>query len=582
MRRSIAVLALVLACQPNRALPPPPLEPPEQPLDPQDDPSGFDEVANGALDQYLAARPNVAVDLGLHAYDGQLPDFTAAGLTKTVQETAATIDALERFDPVGLTDIQRAERAALLTTLEEVRFRIEVLEEPTQNPMFYVGILDLTPYVSRDYAPLEHRAAAITAFARAVPDHLTAAKANLQSALPLPFIQTALIQARGTAAFARTDVPAAMAELPAGLQKDRLLEALEGMATALDGYAGYLEEARGRATSDFALGPEVFSRMLQTTQGIDVPLGQLEAVIRADLERNLASMTQAAAKIAPKKSTQAVVEAVHADRPKPEKVLAEAADQSKRMKAFLQEKQLVTIPFNDEARVVPTPPFMRWNAAFLSSAGVFETKPLPSFYYISPPDPAWPKAKQRSYVPDRADLLFITIHEVWPGHFLHSLHLRKVDSRILKALWNYTTGEGWAHYTEEMMWDAGVSDDPAVHVGQLQNALLRDVRSLCAIGLHTQGSTVEQCRQMFVEMAFQSEGNAEQEANRGTFDPMYLAYTTGKLVIKKMRADLEAKAEADGTPFDPKAFHDALLSYGAAPLSAIRAGLVPGDPGSML
>ena len=583
MRRSFAALALLLACQPTQTVPPSsPAASPELPPDDANAPTAFDTIANTALDQYLAARPNVAVELGLHAYDGKLPDFTADGLAKTVRDTAASINTLELFDPAGLTDIQRAERAALLTTLEEVRFRIEVLKEPTQNPMFYVGILDLTPYVSRDYAPLEQRAEAIIAFAEAVPAHLSAAKANLQSALPLPFIETALIQARGTAAFARTDVPAAMAELPAGLQKDRLLEALEGMATALDGYAGYLDEAKGRATADFALGPEVFARMLQTTQGIDVPLDQLEAVIRADLERNLAAMTEAAAKIAPKKSTQAVVDKVHADKPKPAKVLAEATEQSTRMKAFLREKQLVTIPSDDEAQVVPTPPFMRWNAAFLSSAGVFETEPLPSFYYISPPDPSWPKAKQRAYVPDRADLLFITIHEVWPGHFLHSLHLRNVDSRVLKALWNYTTGEGWAHYTEEMMWDAGVSEDPAVHVGQLQNALLRDVRSLCAIGMHTQGMTVEQCRQMFVEQAFQSEGNAEQEANRGTFDPMYLAYTTGKLVIKKMRADLEAKAEAEGEPFDPKAFHDALLSYGAAPLSAIRAGLVPDDPGSML
>jgi len=263
-------------------------------------------------------------------------------------------------------------------------------------------------------------------------------------------------------------------------------------------------------------------------------------------------------------------------------VLAEASQQAVRMKAFVKEHDLVSIPSDDEAQVVHTPPFMRWNAAFLSSAGVFETQPLPSFYYISPPDPAWPKAKQRAYVPDRADLLFITIHEVWPGHFLHSLHLQRSDSRVLKALWNYATGEGWAHYTEEMMWNAGISDEPAVHIGQLQNALLRNVRSLCAIGLHTHGMSVEECRTMFIEQAFQSEGNAEQEARRGTFDPMYLAYTTGKLIIQKMRADLEARARADGEPFDVKAFHDAVLSYGAAPLSAIRAGLVISDPESLL
>jgi len=583
MRRSaaLAVLATALACQPapavETATPEPVTAPPDRtPV------LGFDDVSSSTLDAYLTSRPNVAVDLGLHTYDGKLPDYTADGLATTVSQTAAAIEALEAFDPASLSDLQRVERAALLTTLEEVRFRIEVLQEPTKNPMFYVGILDLTPYVSRDYAPLETRAEAVIAFAEAVPAHLTAAKANLQSALPRPFIDTALIQARGTASFARTDVPAAMKDLPDGPLADRLGKALEGMAVALDGYAGYLEEAKGRATNDFALGPAVFSRMLQTTQGIDVDLDRLESVIRADLEANLEAMKQAAAQIAPKKSMLAVIGKVQKDKPRLGRVLAEATDQSTRMKSFLQEKDLVSIPSDKEAQVVETPPFMRWNAAFLSGAGVFETKPLPSFYYISPPDPSWPKAKQRDYVPGRTDLLFITIHEVWPGHFLHTLHLERNESRVLKALWNYVTGEGWAHYTEEMMWNAGISDDPAVHIGQLQNALLRDVRSLCAIGLHTQGMTVDQCRQMFIDNAFQSEGNAEQEARRGTFDPMYLAYTTGKLVIKKMRADLEAKAEAEGKPFDAKAFHDALLSFGAAPLSAIRASLVPDDPSSVL
>ncbi len=582
MRRlALSALALSFACAPAPAAPPSPPEadpPPDAAAAKQD----FAAVASQTLDDYLAARPNTAVELGLHAYDGKLPDFSAEGLAATVAQTAAAIERLETFDATTLTERERTERAALITTLEEVRFRIEVLEEPAENPMFYLGILDLTPYVSRDYAPIEQRAAAIASFAEAVPAHLAAAKANLQPALARPFIETALIQARGTASFARTDVPAAMSGLPDGVLAARLAKALETMATALDGYAGYLEEAKGRATDDFALGPQVFARMLVSTQGIDIELGRLEQEIRADLERNTAALQAAAAEISKTKSTAKVVAKVLSDRPKPPQVLAEATAQAVRMKAFVRDQGLVTIPSEDEAQVVETPPFMRWNSAFLSSAGVFETEPLPSYYYISPPDPAWPKAKQRSYVPARTDLLFITIHEVWPGHFLHSLHLRRNESRVLKALWNYATGEGWAHYTEEMMWNAGFSEDPAVHIGQLQNALLRDVRSLCAIGLHTQEMSVQTCRTMFIEQAYQSEGNAEQEARRGTFDPMYLAYTTGKLIIKKMRADLEAKAEAEGTPFDAKAFHDALLSYGAAPLSAIRAALVPDDPTALL
>lgn len=583
--RRLALLATVLSfgCRPSE--PTAPTSAPETavPADaPVDANAEFVTASNEILDAYLAAHPERGVELGLHQFDGKLTDATADGLAADVEATAAAIARLEAFEPGTLEPIHRVERAALLTALEEVRFRIEVLKEPTKNPMFYLGGLDLTAYISRDYAPLETRAKAIIAVAKATPAHLTAAKTNLQSALPRTFIATALLQARGVASFARTDVPAAMSALPKGPLGDEMAAALEGMATALDGYAGYLEEAQSRATDDFALGSDTFSRMLQTTQGVDVDLPQLEAVLKADLDRNLAAMKEAAASIDAKSPTAKVVAKVAADKPKVSAVLDEATAQARDMRAFLLDKDIITIPTEDVAEVVETPPFMRWNAAFLSGAGVFETKPLPSFYYISPPDPSWPKAKQRDYVPGKTDLLFITIHEVWPGHFLHGLHLKVGKSRILKSLWNYTTGEGWAHYTEEMMWDAGVSEDPAVHIGQLQNALLRNVRSLCAIGLHTQGMTVEQCRTMFVEKAFQDEANAEQQAVRGTFDPMYLAYTTGKLVIRKMRADLEAKAQAEGTPFDAKAFHDALLSYGAAPLSAVRAVMLPDDPNAIL
>ena len=105
----------------------------------------------------------------------------------------------------------------------------------------------------------------------------------------------------------------------------------------------------------------------------------------------------------------------------------------------------------------------------------------------------------------------------------------------------YAFAEGWAHYTEEMMFDAGLDGaTPEVHIGQLSEALLRDVRFLSAIGLHTGGMTVAQSEQMFRDKAFQDPGNARQQAARGTYDPAYLNYTLGKLMIMQLREDWTA------------------------------------------
>ena len=42
---------------------------------------------------------------------------------------------------------------------------------------------------------------------------------------------------------------------------------------------------------------------------------------------------------------------------------------------------------------------------------------------------------------------------------------------------------------------------------------------------------------MFREQCYQDEGNARQQAARGTYDPAYLNYTMGKLLIRRLRDD---------------------------------------------
>jgi uncharacterized protein (DUF885 family) len=146
----------------------------------------------------------------------------------------------------------------------------------------------------------------------------------------------------------------------------------------------------------------------------------------------------------------------------------------------------------------------------------------------------------------------------------------------------YAFAEGWAHYTEEMMWEAGLGDgDPETHIGQLSNALLRNVRFLSAIGLHTKGMTVEESERMFREQAFQDPGNSRQQAARGTYDPAYLNYTMGKLMIRKLREDwTRERGGQEGWQW--KQFHDAFLSYGGPPIPLVRKAMLGGGSGPAL
>jgi len=100
--------------------------------------------------------------------------------------------------------------------------------------------------------------------------------------------------------------------------------------------------------------------------------------------------------------------------------------------------------------------------------------------------------------------------------------------------------------------------------------------------------TVAQSEKMFREQAFQDPGNARQQAARGTYDPAYLNYTLGKLMIRKLRTDWIAKRSGQAsTAAGPETralwhdFHDQFLSFGGPPIPLVRKEML-GDQGSLL
>ncbi len=244
----------------------------------------------------------------------------------------------------------------------------------------------------------------------------------------------------------------------------------------------------------------------------------------------------------------------------------------------MSRENLVSIPGTEEALVEEAPPYNRSNFAYIDIPGPYE-KDLPSVYYIAPPDPSWPEEEQLAYIPGKADLLFISVHEVWPGHFLHFLHSNRSQSEFAQVFVGYAFAEGWAHYTEEMMWEAGYGDgDPGIHIGQLLNALLRNVRFISAIGLHTGGMSVAESERLFREKAFQDPGNARQQAARGTYDPAYLNYTMGKLMIRKLRTDWTATRGGRKAWHE---FHNTFLSFGGPPIPLVRTAMLVDDSGRL-
>src|SRR5256714_13181125 len=311
--------------------------------------------------------------------------------------------------------------------------------------------------------------------------------------------------------------------------------------------------------------------MVKQTEGVDIDLAQLEQIAQKDLQRNLDAMKAECDKYAPGMSVIDCSNKASAHKAEGKDVVAAATAQLADLRKFIQDHDLVSMPGTEEAKVAQAPPYKAWNFAYINIPGPYETG-LPSVYYVSPPDPKWDKKKQEEYVPGKGSLLFTSVHEVYPGHFVQFLHANRSQSKFGQVFVGYGFAEGWAHYCEEMMYDEGLAGtDSEMHIGQLQEALLRNVRFISAIGLHTKGLKVEESKKMFLEQAFQDEANAEQQANRGTFDPAYLNYTMCKLMIRKLREDWTASR---GGRSAWKQFHDAFLQYGSPPIPLVRKAMM--------
>jgi len=582
------------------------------------------QTADGFVQSYFAAQPAFAAQEGKHEYDGQLPDVSAHGIKREIARLHDERDQLNAVDPSQLEPQERFDRTYLLNVVDRDLFYLEKAHFPSTNPYWYLNAAGIDPdmYLSRNYAPLNVRMKGYIKYARGIPKLTTDIQANLKGPLPRTYVELGIAVFGGLVDFYKKDVAAVFASVndPA-MQKD-LGDADANAANAMANLTNYLTGLRKTATDNFAVGKDLYAQMVKDTEMVDLPIEQIEAAGRADLERNTAAIKAECANYLPKGTIAACVAKVAAKKPA-EGTLDAARRQLTMLRDFVQKNNVVNIPNDDQALVAEAPPYNRNNAAFIQVPGPYD-KGVAATYNIAPPDPKWSKAEQLQYIPSEATLLFTSVHEVWPGHFLQFLHSNSNPDK-LEALWvGYAFAEGWAHYCEEMMYEEGLGrGDPELHIGQIMDALLRDVRLLSSIGLHTEGWTVAQSEKMFREQAFQDPGNARQQAARGTYDPAYLNYTLGKLMIRKLRADWVAKMSSSGAgaqtssaaspasaPASPATtggamtgpamtgpsmtgasaapgqalwhdFHDKFLSYGGPPIPMVRKEMV-GEAGTLL
>jgi uncharacterized protein (DUF885 family) len=536
--------------------------------------SDWPAFVNGFIEATFKENPGFAVSQGRHEYDGQVSDLSAAALDGEVARLKKAIADAQSFGDDKLTPEQRFERDYLIAVARGQLFWVdpEGADQMHTNPAAYLGFVDPSVYVTVPYAPPETRLKSYIKFLQNVPRVMEQMRANVQTPMATSFVDYAKNAFGGFVEYYPGDGMAAWKGVGTSEEQQALKTATDNAVKAMQETVAWVESQRAASKPNFALGKAKFQRMLADTEMVTTPIAELQRIGEADLKSNQQLLTQACSRYAPGQTIPNCMLKMNAKKPEGGPV-AGARAQLSGLKQFIVEHDLVSIPGTEEAKVEEAPAYNRQNAAYINIPGPFE-KGLPSVYYIAPPDPTWTKAVRDAFIPGEADLLYTSVHEVWPGHFLNFLHANRSKFLFGRVFVGYAFAEGWAHYSEEMMRVSGLrkGDDEAL-IGQLSNALLRDCRYLSAIGMHTGSMTQEQSYQMFRNQCYQDEGNAKQQAARGTYDPAYLNYTMGKLMIRKLRDDWAASRGGEKAW---KGFHDQFLSYGGPPIPLVRQQMMGG------
>ncbi|MDQ3346557.1 MAG: DUF885 domain-containing protein [Acidobacteriota bacterium] len=541
------------------------------------------------VDEYLSylyeVQPTNATFDGVHLHDDLLEDVSRQGIEAQVRDLGGFARRLGAIDPARLTGTERLERPALDANIRARLFELEEVRTWERSPQHYADLLatSLAGQALFEYAPLAERARRVLSKLRQIPRVIGSARENIKDP-PGIFVKVGLESMRGTLRFIDEDLPRAFGDLSDLHLLGDLADASTEATRSIGAYIDYLEkDLAPRSKGSFRLGRERFEQKLRLDEGLTLGADRLLAIGTRELRATQEAFRRVASRLNGGDPLAAWTKAKD-DHPRAGQLVPVAQQQLAEIVDFIKRQRIITIPPGAPVEVAPTPRFYRWTFASMWTPGPFEVRPLRAYYYITDVEPSWPADRQDEHLRDFSygALWSISIHEVFPGHFLHYQHLRQVESKLRKSILFSSTAfvEGWAHYCEQMMVDEGFrKNDHAVRLGQLSEALIRLCRLIVGIRLHCEDMSVEQGVRFFREEAFLEEGSARREAERGTFDPGYILYTIGKLMVLKLREDYQAHA---GAAYSLRGFHDALLANGTVPLWLHRALMLGEQNGEML
>lgn len=545
---------------------------------------------------------------GVHTYDLKgLDDMSPASISREFKSIEEYSRKLSDIDPTLLGDDLHTDYTVLK---RHIAFRMDELTDTksyTYNPYLYSDIIQvgLLFQMLFDYPGTTRDSRLLVVFAQldGVSPLVDAAIGHLKS-VPLEYLDYGIESLKDTKGFIRKDLRQYFkdARLPNGRPSTIAMRAKVRTATAaIDRLIAHLEKLKRSPIEkpSFALGEKGLVKRLSLKEGItlpqDTPFKKILEETEAEIQKEKTAFSSAAHAIDPSKSPIEVWSEVQKNHPRPGEVVATVRPQVDKIVEFLKMRDIIAIPSTETVSVKKSPLFMLYWYATMWQTGPFEGTPAPqAVYYVSDPKGLIKGAKAQSEFLTAMvtpELYSTSAHEAYPGHFLQGYALKTlkrdlVDKGVLSkiAVSNifapYHFFEGWAHYCEQMMREEGFMSDASDReyqeylLGQYSDSLLRLCRTYAGIRMQTGEWNISEATEFFSDNAYITEDYAETEAQRGAYEPDYILYSIGKMMILDLRTDYKDQVESHGGTFSLKSFHDTFLAIGQYPIPVIKRKMI--------
>ena len=543
----------------------------------------------------LSFSPSSATAAGLHDYknrnlDGQLDDMGPAAIDSQRRFYEDFNRRLQQIDPKTLNAEDQADLNNLRNRTGLALFDLVQMPSYLHNPLRYVEVLGnalYTPYIV-DYAPKAERFRHISSRLRQVPLMLDQATTSIFSA-PSVWTKAAIEADRGILKLVDGELRDAA---PPEVRKDYDSAAAVALP-AMRKFHAYMEtKLQFFDNADWRLGTEAYSTKFHdalesggTPQDLLVNTERQFDEVRArmfalalPLHRALAPMHKDHQELGATERQQAVIGEVLAKiaarHSTPESQMDDVRRDVEEARAFVQRKNLLTLPGGRNLQVMPTPEFRR----NIDPVSRFQPAPalnpeLSAFFFITPipPDLSKQSVESRLRQYDFYRLKLLALSTIVPGRYTQmeaANTVQPLSRRLLRSVFGAQAYiQGWAEYSTRVMIDEGFPDQsPEMALTFAKEQLRTLADAILDVRLHMLHMTDAEALTLLERGAFEETEEAAQTLQQAKLTSCELpGYFIGAANWLAARAEYQAAARG-GSPAD---FLDRALKLGAVPMSSL-------------